>query len=279
MLQQQNIYSFQEKLNHIVSSQFVEKLIIFLLIVNAITLGLETSAVVMSAAGPVINVIDTIILTVFVVEVTARLIAKGPSFFRNGWNIFDVLIVTIALIPSTGPFQVLRSLRILRILRLTSAVPSMRRVVNGLITAIPGMGSITALLILIFYICAVVATNLYGPTFPKLFGTIGASFYSLFQVMTLEGWSDGIVRPVMEVHPYAWLFFIPFILLTSFTVLNLFIGIIVSSMQQDYEEVAHEERDALRTNSRQALNEVRELKQEITLLREQLEKSLPDLKK
>ncbi|MGH1352524.1 MAG: ion transporter [Methyloligellaceae bacterium] len=279
MLQQQNIYSFREKLDHIVSSQFTEKFIISLLIVNAITLGLETSTVVMNAIGPVIHVIDIAILSVFVVEIMARLIAKGPSFFRNGWNIFDALIVIIALVPSTGPLQVLRSLRILRILRLTSAVPSMRRVVNGLITAIPGMGSITALLILIFYICAVVATNLYGPSHPKLFGTIGASFYSLFQVMTLEGWSDGIVRPVMEVHPYAWIFFIPFILLTSFTVLNLFIGIIVSSIQQDYEEVANEERDALKTNSKLALKEVRELKGEIALLREQLEKSLPDMKK
>ncbi len=279
MLKQQNTYSFREKLNQIVSSPFVEKFIISLLILNAITLGLETSTVVMNTAGTFIHIIDTTILTIFVIEITARLIAKGPSFFRNGWNVFDAAIVIIALIPSTGPLQVLRSLRILRILRLTSAVPSMRRVVNGLITAIPGMGSITALLILIFYICSVVATNLFGSTFPKLFGTIGASFYTLFQVMTLEGWSDAIVRPVMEVHPYAWLFFIPFILLTSFTVLNLFIGIIVSSMQQDYEEVAHEERDALRNSSKLAISEAREIKEEIALLRKQLEESLPKIKK
>ena len=271
--------TIRDHLHKMVSSKITEKFIITLLIINAVTLGLETSKTVMNNVGPVIQIIDTTILTIFVIEITARLIAHGRSFFYSGWNIFDALIIFIALVPSTGELQVLRSLRILRILRLASAIPSMRRVVDGLITAIPGMGSITALLVLIFYIFSVIATNLYGETFPHFFGSIGSSLYSLFQIMTLESWSAGIVRPVMEVHPNAWIFFVPFILLTSFTVLNLFIGIIVSSMQQDYEDSAMEERDALHEDNRKTVNEVRALKEEVQLLRQQLELALPNLKK
>ncbi len=115
----------------------------------------------------------------------------------------------------------LRALRILRVLRAISIVPSLRRVVEGLINALPGMGSVFALMSLIFYIAAVMATKLFGAAFDEWFGTIGRSAYSLFQIMTLESWSMGIVRPVMEVYPWAWAFFVPFILVTTFAVVNL----------------------------------------------------------
>lgn len=266
-------------LDRVVSSRITEKVIITLLLINAVTLGMETSPAIMNYAGTYIHILDQAILAVFVAEIAARMIAKGPAFFRSGWNIFDFLIISIALIPSTGQLQVLRSLRILRILRLASTIPSMRRVVSGLIAAIPGMGSITLLLLMIFYVFSVIATNLYGETFPKFFGTIGTSLYSLFQIMTLESWSEGIVRPVMEIHPYAWTFFVPFILLTSFTVLNLFIGIIVSSMQQDYEDTAQKERDAIHEDSQETISEVRQLKSEVALLREKLEQAIPEMKK
>ncbi len=265
-------------LDKIVSSKITEKVIITLLLINAVTLGMETSPAIMNYAGTYIHTLDQAILAIFVMEITARLIAKGTAFFKNGWNIFDFLIISIALIPHTGELQVLRSLRILRILRLASTIPSMRRVVSGLISAIPGMGSITLLLLMIFYVFSVIATNLYAETFPKFFGTLGGSLYSLFQIMTLESWSEGIVRPVMEVHPYAWTFFVPFILLTSFTVLNLFIGIIVSSMQQDYEDTAQKERDAIHEDSQETISEVKQLRSEIALLREKLEQAIPQIK-
>lgn len=260
-------------LQKIVDSPLTERVIIVLLVINAITLGLETSQTVMSSiAGPFIVFLDIAILTIFVLEIGARLIVKRLAFFKDAWNIFDLVIISFALVPSTGPFQVLRALRIIRILRLASVIPSMRRVVSGLITAIPGMGSIILLLSLIFYLFAVIATNLYGPSFPEWFGSIGASLYSLFQIMTLESWSMGIVRPVMERHPEAWAFFVPFILLTSFTVLNLFIGIIVSSMQQEYEETAKEEREALHKETETTIYEVRELRKELAKLYERLDK-------
>ncbi|WP_341650215.1 ion transporter [Thauera humireducens] len=143
-----------------------------------------------------------------------KLIVYRQRFFRSGWNVFDFTIVAITLAPHGEGLQVLRSLRILRALRLVSVVPSMRKVVSALLKAIPGMGSVVTLLLLVFYVASVMTTKL-GADFPEWFGTIGASFYTLFQVMTLESWSMGIARPVMEAHPYAWVFFVLFILLTS----------------------------------------------------------------
>ena len=176
---------------------------------------------------------------------------------------FDFVIVGISLVPAGQGFTALRALRILRVLRVISVAPSLRRVVEGFIRAVPGMGSVFLLMGLIFYIGAVIATRLFADAFPQWFGTLGASAYSLFQIMTLESWSMGIVRPVMEVYPWAWAFFIPFILSTTFTVLNLFIGIIVSAMQEEHDATATAERSALQSEQEHILAEIRALRDEI----------------
>jgi voltage-gated sodium channel len=144
---------------------------------------------------------------------------------------------------------------VLRVLRVITVVPSLRRVVGALVAALPGMGSIFLLLGLIFYVFSVMATKLFGQSFPNWFGTIGASAYSLFQIMTLESWSMGIVRPVMEVYPHAWAFFVPFILCATFIALNLFIGVIVSALQGEHEQQLKEEQRALEAESRRLLGE------------------------
>ncbi len=231
-----DVSEWRSRLRSLVDNPLWERTILTIIVLNAITLGLETSDSVMARVGPLLLTLDAIFLTVFVIEIAARLIAHGARFWRDPWSVFDFIVVAIALVPTTESLSGLRALRILRALRLISAVPSMRRVVTGLFRAIPGMGAVVALLALIFYVFAVMATMLYGDTFPEYFGTIGESAYSLFQIMTLESWSQGIVRPVLEVHPLAWSFFIPFILMTSFAVLNLFIGIIVDSMQEQARE-------------------------------------------
>ncbi len=222
----------RDQIREFVTREPVERAILILIVINAITLGLETSDAVMASWGPFLKVFDKIILAIFVVEIGARIYAHGRDFWRDPWSIFDFLVIGIALIPATGNLSVLRSLRIMRALRLISAVPSMRRVVNGLLRAIPGMGSVTMLLLLILYIAAVMTTSMFGDDFPELFGTLGASLFSLFQIMTLENWPD-IARSVIAKHPSAWIFFVVYILLTSFTVLNLFIGIIVDAMQSE----------------------------------------------
>jgi voltage-gated sodium channel len=206
--------------------------IIAVILFNAVLLGLETSPTIMALAGPVIVMLDKACLAIFVVELALKFYAHRLVFFRSGWNVFDLLIVSISLVPAAQGFTVLRALRILRLLRVISVTPSLRRVVEGFLNALPGMGSVFLLMGLIFYIGAVMATKLFGQSFPEWFGTIGRSAYSLFQIMTLESWSMGIVRPVMEVYPYAWAFFVPFIMVTTFAVVNLLVGLIVNSMQE-----------------------------------------------
>ena len=211
------------------------------IIFNAIILGLETSKTAIANYGTLIKALDTICLTIFVAELLAKLLAHGTRFFRSGWNIFDFVIIAISLVPAGQGFSAMRALRILRVLRVISVAPSLRRVVEGLITAMPGMGSVFMLMGLIFYIGAVIATKLFSENFPEWFGSLGASAYTLFQIMTLESWSMGIVRPVMEVYPLAWAFFLPFILVTTFAVVNLLVGLVVNSMQDAHhtEDVAN----------------------------------------
>lgn len=224
----------------------VANAIIGVIVLNAIVLGLETIPPVMARLGPILGVIDTACLAVFVAELVAKMIARGRRFWTGGWNLFDFVIVGIALVPNAGPFSVLRALRILRVLRIVSVFPRLRRVVEGFITALPGMGSVFLLMGIIFYIAAVMATKLFGDTFPQWFGDLGSSGYSLFQIMTLESWSMGIVRPVMEVYPYAWAFFVPFIMVTTFAVVNLLVGLIVNSMQDAHAEESNAATDVYR---------------------------------
>lgn len=206
-----------------------------LILINAVTLGLETNPTMMSHYGSQLYWIDKLILIVFTIEITLKFFAYRLSFFRSGWNIFDFIIITIAWVPASGSLAVLRALRILRVLRLISVVPQMRRVVTAIGHSIPGLISVGGVLCLIYYVASVLATKLFGtdadPNMQEWFGSISASAYTLFQIMTLESWSMGVVRPTMDIFPWAWMFFIPFIIITSFAVLNFFIGIIVDSMQ------------------------------------------------
>nr|WP_245224098.1 ion transporter [Rhizobium halophytocola] len=249
-----------------------ERLIIAIILINSVTLGLATNEAVMASAGPLIDMLDHAILAIFGIEIVARLFTFRARFFRDPWSIFDFVIVGLALIPAVGPFQIVRTLRIMRLLRLISILPSLRRVIGGLVLALPGMGSVVILLALLMYVAAVMATTLYGAQFPDWFGTIGASLYTLFQVMTLESWSMGIVRPVMEVSPHAWLFFVPFILLSTYSVLNLVIGVIVSAMQQEGDIQTDAELQSLHGDNTTVLKELRALRAEISGLRRQLER-------
>ena len=256
-----------------IATRRFEWVIIALVVLNAIILGLETYPSVMSAVGPWLRGLDGIILTVFVIELGLRFFVHRLKFFSDPWRVFDLIVVGIALVPASAGFTVLRAFRVLRILRLLSVIPSLRKVVTGLVTALPGMGSIVVLMLLVFYVFAVMATGLFGVAFPQWFGSLGASAYSLFQIMTLESWSMGIVRPVMEAFPWAWAFFIPFIMSTTFTVLNLFIGIIVSAMQAEHDQDAAEDRSQLHKDQEAILTEVKNLRLEMAQMRKLLERS------
>lgn len=231
---------------------------------NALLLGLETSDGAMAAAGDLILLLDMLCLSVFVIEIGLKLFVQRVRFFRSGWNLFDFTIVGVSLLPGAQVFSVLRALRVLRLLRIISVAPRLRRVVEGLVNALPGMGSVFLLMGIIFYIASVMATKLFGASFPDWFGSLGQSAYSLFQIMTLESWSMGIVRPVMETHPWAWAFFVPFIMITTFAVVNLLVGLIVNSMQD-----AHSEEETTRTDA---------YRDEVLLRLEAIEQRISDLK-
>lgn len=222
--------------------RFITAVIIF----NAAILGLETSEAAMAHSGQLILTLDKICLGIYVVELALRLAAHRAAFFRGGWNLFDLGVVGLALLPDVQGLAVLRMLRVLRVLRLLSAMPGLRRVIEGLVAALPGMGSVLLLIAIIFYMGAVMATGLFGDDFPQWFGSLGRSAFSLFQIMTLESWSMGIVRPVMQVYPLAWAFFVPFIIVTTFAVVNLVVGLIVNAMQDAHHQQDNERAEVWR---------------------------------
>ena len=250
----------------LLAKRWFEPLIIAVIVLNAIMIGLETSPSIMARYGEVLAFLDKIVLGIFVVEIASRIFVYGRAFWRDPWSLFDFFTVAVTMVPATGNLSILRSLRIIRALRLVSAIPSMRRVVAGLLSAIPGMGSVMLLLLLLLYVSSVMATQLYGALFPEFFGNIGRSAYSLFQIMTLEGWSGEIVRPVMAKEPWAWLFFIPFIIISTFMVLNLFLGIVVDAIGQQTDVAEKEVVKAVGDEHHQIMTELAALRVEIAAL-------------
>lgn len=257
------------------NNDFFQRSIIFLIVLNGIVLGLETSTQVMAVAGDALFLLDHLLLGVFVIELLIAIVGLGWSFFRNPWRLFDFVIISISLAPSLGPLSILRAFRILRVFRLLTVSPQMRSIVSALLSAIPGMSSIIGLLAILFYVFGVMATKLFGGSFPDWFGSLGGSMYTLFQVMTLESWSMGIVRPIMETYPLAWVFFVPFICIATFTMLNLFIAVIVNAMQtyaldnqrQEIDEIEHFTEETVRP----VHEELRLLREEVKALRQSIQ--------
>jgi voltage-gated sodium channel len=252
-----------------------QRVVIGLILLNAVTLGMETSDSVMEAYGPALHALDAILLYLFTAELLLRIYAFRGRFFRDPWGIFDFVVVAIAWMPASGPLSVLRALRVLRVLRLISVVPSLRNVVEAMLGALPGMGSIVLLMALIFYVFAVMATKLFGGEMEEQFGTLGASLFTLFQLMTLDDWAN-IVKPAMELQPWALAFFMPFIVVSTFVVLNLFIGVIVESIQTlredrgaDKQAAEDAAKSAERMDIRHLVQEVRALRAEVAALRGQ----------
>ncbi|WP_171103362.1 MULTISPECIES: ion transporter [unclassified Ruegeria] len=272
--------ALRDTVREFVERRAVTNTILGVIIFNAITLGLSTSPSIQANLGHVLRVIDTLVLGIFVAELLLKFYAYRLDFFKNAWNIFDLVVVTLGLLPNRDGLSALRGLRVIRAMRLLSVIPQMRAVVQALLDALPGMGAVIIMISIVFYVFAVMATLMYGPDFPEWFGTLGRSLYSLFQIMTLESWSMGIVRPVMETHPTAWIFFVPFIVITAFSVLNLFIGLLVNTMQSAVEdesvqefshlrELVRSETDIVDDHVKELLVEVRALRREVAELKGQ----------
>jgi voltage-gated sodium channel len=232
------------KTKDIINHQYFHRFIILAILINSIVLGLQTFPLAKTYCGKYLPVIDKVCLMVFIAELGLRVFADRDQFFKNGWNLFDMVVIGLSSIASIGNLTVLRGFRVIRVLHLISEFPILEKVVKGMILSLPGVGAAITLLLIIFYMASVMATTYFGQNFPDLFGTIGASTYTLFQVMTLESWSMGVVRPVMEVFPYAWMFFIPFIMTTTYIILNLFVGIIghaIDSVEKHHNKKGSDE--------------------------------------
>ena len=255
--------TWRDRIEQFITHHAVQHFLVFLIVVNAAILGIETNHSVMESWGHELFLLDHVILGIFITEIVLLIAARGLSFFKDAWCVFDFIVVGIALVPASGSLSVLRALRVLRVLRLINKVESMRKVVGGLLSSLPGLGSVFGLIMIIFYVASVIATNLFRHDFPDWFGSLSTSAFTLFQVMTLESWADGIARPVMEMFPYAWVFFILFILIATFIIFNLFIAVIVDSITADKEK---DHRDHSHQLSVQ--DELQELRKEVTALRE-----------
>ncbi len=266
---------YREIVKKIIENIWFSRAITTLILLLAIVLGLETNAEIAKNHAQSLNVFHTVVLSVFTLEIVLKLYVYRYGFFKNPWNIFDFTIVAVSYVPLGANVAAIRLLRVLRLLRLITVIPQMRRVVEALLKTIPGMASIAGLMFLIFYIFAIMANQLYGSSFPEWFGTLGNSFYTLFQIMTLESWSMGIVRPIMEVYPMAWMFFVPFIIMVTFIVINLVIAIIVDAMEEIKKEEMREAKSILHDQERMLLSEIDDFKRKL----ERLESIIKNAKK
>lgn len=263
----------------IVYSKVVQTFVTICILVNSIQLGLETFPWWNSVCGKISSTCDQVFIWIFAVEIVLKLFSDKHRFFFKGWNIFDFVVVAISFMPGNGAFSVLRTFRIFRTLRLLNKFQRLRVITESLLSSIPSIGWVCLLLSICFYICSVIATNLFGGKFPEWFGSVFRSMYSLFQIMTLESWSMGIVRPVMQKFPLAWMLFVPFIIFVTYTIMNLFIGILVSAIS---EVQAAKKEECSKEDSSEPLevqilakldamsSEIRELKDENTALKSSL---------
>jgi len=262
------------KIKHLVDSHSFQNFIVTVIVLNGITMGLETSKSFMAEYGVFIDAFNAIVITIFVIEIALRIFVYRVSFFKDPWSLFDFAIVSISVIPAGEGLEILRVLRVLRLFRLITVIPQMRKVVTALASVIPGMLSIAAILVLFFYVFAIMATQLYGDQFPQWFGTLGESFYTLFQIMTLESWSMGIVRPVMEVYPLSWIFFIIFIFVATFIMVNLIVAIVVDAMSQlsqtEEEHIIDSTSSMVKQSEVHTSGELQELKNEILVLQKMI---------
>ncbi len=253
------LYAFVE------STKF-KNFIISMILLNGVILGLATSQPLMASYGELITLSDNIIIAIFTIEILLRIYVHRVSFFKDPWSLFDFFVVVISLVPANDGLSILRALRVLRLFRLLTVVPQMRVIIAALVKVIPGIGSISMVVLLFFYVFSIMATNLFAEAFPQWFGDLGKSMYTLFQVMTLESWSMGISRPVMEVFPYAWVFFILFILLVTFIMINLFIGIIVDAIftiKEDDKNALEEKEEVTLQTLQSEIGELKALLQKV----------------
>ena len=279
--------SVRNKAKALVETSAFRSFVMLVIIANAAAFGLQTTHLSAEWAS-VLAAFDTLCLGVYVAETVLKLVAYRRSYFRDGWNVFDFTIISLSLIPTAllpVPIQVARLLRVVRSFkdfRVISIFAETRLIAEAIVRSLPGVLWTAALLFIVCYVFAITGVALFGETFPQYFGSLGKSLYTLFQIMTLESWSHGIARPVIAAHPWAWVYFVPFVVTASFIMLNVVVGLLVNSISETRQAMTQARmRDMLRKEMEEQAP-IAALEQEIGRLRghlEQMEEILRTLRK
>ena len=269
------------KVKKFVENQAFQNFILGVIVFNCVLMGLQTSAVLTAKCGDLLNLLDNICLGIFIVELGLKIIAYNKNFLKDGWNIFDTIIVLMSLFSSMAFLSSLRIFRIFRVFRSLKALKSFRGfrmisslkklqvIIMAIVKSLPSIAWTGGLLLLVYYIFALMGVSFFGAAFPEWFGDLGKTMYTLFQVMTLESWSMGIARPVMEAYPAAWLYFVPFVLISSFIVMNVVVGIVVNAISDVTANDKQEEiKDSAEENSE---NKSDRIQLEMQAIREHME--------
>lgn len=259
----------KNKLKNFIENQHVNNFILLVIIYNSLILGLMTYPALNNHAGKFFHYSCVLCVIIFTIELFIKLYVYGKSFFKDGWNNFDFILVAMSWVPTGGAFSSFRAFRVLRAfraLRLVTKLQRLRIIVQAIIESIPNVGWASLLLLLIFYIFSIMGTTMFGEAFPEFFGTIGKSMYSLFQIMTLESWSMGIARPVISVFPVAWVYFVAFILTSSFIVMNVIVGVVVNAISELSERAKKEQEIKNITTSTNLEIELNKLRKQIEVV-------------
>lgn len=257
--------------NKIVAHVVFERFIIAVILISAVLIGMETSTGLLEQYGYWMAWGNRLVLAIFIVEAVLKIYAVSPrigDYFREGWNIFDFTIILLALIPSTGELAMLARLaRLLRVLRLISAIPELRLIVATLIRSIPSMANVMILMSVIFYIYAVAGQQLFHAHDPEHWGNLGISLLTLFRIVTLEDWTD-LMYTAMAMHPLSWIYFVSFVIMGTFVIINLFIAVVINNLDEAKQERLKEMR--VPVSKDQLLDELHETQQALEKLRVQL---------
>ena len=223
----------------LVDSRAFQIFIITLIVANAITIGFETVPSIVDSYGDMLLLFNHVVLAVFIVEIALKLLAEWPRpfhYFRDGWNVFDFLVVALSLVPATGEFAMAaRLIRLLRVFRLVSTLPELRLIVATLVRSVPGMANVIVLMSIIFYVYGVMGYHLFHEHDPEHWSSLGISLLTLFRVVTLEDWTD-VMYTAMELHPMAWVFFVSFVVVGTFVIINLFIAVVINNLDAAKQE-------------------------------------------
>ena len=257
----------------ITSNPWFEYAIISFILLSAVVLGLETSPALAADYGVWFETTHQIILVIFILEAALKITAVAPRvgrYFGDGWNLFDFSIILLSLIPATGELALIARLaRLMRVLRLISTIPKLRLIVETLMRSIPSMGHVMLLMSIIFYVYAIAGYHLFHQHDPEHWGDLGLSMLTLFRVVTLEDWTD-VMYTALELYSWAWLYFVSFIFVGTFVIINLFIAVVLNNLEEAKAERLAELRQPASRDD--LLKELAATQSALTRLRERMER-------